>query len=136
MPKFGQRSKDNLSTADPDLQRLFNEVIKTYDCTILCGHRGKEDQNRAFHEGRSKVQWPNGKHNRMPSDAVDVAPWFSEKPHIRWEDKEKFYHFAGYVQAVADQLGIKIRWGGNWDSDDELDDQTFFDLPHFELLGG
>lgn len=135
MPNFGQASKDNLSTAHPDLQRLFNEVVKNYDCTVMCGHRNEEDQNKAFHEGRSKVQWPNGKHNKLPSEAVDVAPWFVEAPHIRWEDKEKFYHFAGYVQAVADQLKIKIRWGGNWDSDDELHDQTFFDLPHFELGG-
>jgi len=135
MPNFGQASKNNLSTAHPDLQRLFNEVVKNYDCTVMCGHRNEEDQNKAFHEGRSKVQWPNGKHNKLPSEAVDVAPWFVEAPHIRWEDKEKFYHFAGYVQAVADQLKIKIRWGGNWDSDDELHDQTFFDLPHFELGG-
>jgi len=135
MPNFGQRSKDSLSTAHPDLQKLFNEVIKTYDCTILCGYRNEEDQNKAYHEGRSKVMYPNGKHNKQPSEAIDAAPWFSEKPHIRWEDKEKFYHFAGYVQAVADQLNINIRWGGNWDSDDELHDQTFFDLPHFELGG-
>ena len=135
MPKFGQRSASNLATAHPDLQRLFNEVIKTYDCTILCGYRNEEDQNKAYHEGRSKIKYPNGKHNKQPSEAVDVAPWFAEKPNIRWEDKEKFYHFAGYVQAVADQLNIKIRWGGNWDSDDELHDQTFFDLPHFELGG-
>jgi len=135
MPKFGTRSANNLATSHPDLQRLFNEVVKNYDCSITCGHRGQEEQDAAFHEGRSKVQWPNGKHNTTPSKAVDTVPWFSEKPHIRWEDKEKFYHFAGYVQAVADQLGIKIRWGGNWDSDDELDDQTFFDLPHFELGG-
>lgn len=136
MPKFGQRSADNLATAHPDLQKLFNEVVKTYDCTILCGFRNEEDQNNAYHEGRSTKKWPEGKHNKQPSEAVDVAPYFAEAPHIRWEDKEKFYHFAGYVQAVADQLNIKIRWGGNWDSDDELHDQTLFDLPHFEIVGG
>lgn len=135
MPKFGQQSKDNLATCHPDIQKLFEEVVKNYDCTILCGHRGEEDQNKAYHEGRSKVMYPNSKHNPFPSEAADVAPYFSDAPHIRWDDKEKFYHFAGYVQAVADQLNIKIRWGGNWDSDDELHDQTFFDLPHFELGG-
>lgn len=133
MPKFGNRSMSNLSTCHSDLQRLFNEVIKEYDCTILCGHRSKEDQDKAVQEGRSKVRWPNGKHNSNPSMAVDVAPWFPTEPHIRWNDSSKFYHFAGYVQAVADQLGINIRWGGDWDSDGELHDQTFFDLPHFEL---
>ena len=133
MPSFGTRSKNNLATAHPDLQRLFNEVVKKYDCSVICGHRNKEDQNKAFHEGRSKLQYPDGKHNKQPSQAVDVVPWFSTKPNIRWNDSQKFYHFAGYVQAVADQLGIVIRWGGDWDSDGELHDQTFFDLPHFEL---
>jgi len=133
MYKFGTRSKNNLATAHPDLQRLFNEVIKGYDCSIICGTRNQEDQDRAFHEGRSKVRYPNGKHNKQPSQAVDVVPWFKNKPHIRWNDKEKFYHFAGYVQGIADGLGIPIRWGGNWDSDDELKDQSFYDLPHYEL---
>ena len=41
--------------------------------------------------------------------------------------------FAGYVQGVAEQLGIKIRWGGDWDSDFDFKDQTFNDLVHFEL---
>ena len=41
---------------------------------------------------------------------------------------------AGYIQATADKLGIKIRWGGDWDSDGDLDDQTFMDLGHFELV--
>lgn len=133
MPNFGTRSKNNLATAHSDLQKLFNEVIKHYDCAIICGHRDQEDQDRAFHEGRSKVQWPDGKHNKQPSLAVDVVPWFATKPNIRWNDENKFYHFAGYVQAVADQLGIDIRFGGDWDSDGDLHDQTFFDLPHFEL---
>ena len=133
MPRFGTRSKNNLATCHPDLQRLLNEVIKHYDCSVICGHRTKEDQNKAYHEGRSKIKWPNGKHNSSPSMAVDVVPWFSTKPNIRWNDSKKFYHFAGYVLAVADQLGINLRWGGDWDGDGELHDQTFMDLPHFEL---
>ncbi len=133
MPRFGTRSKNNLATCHPDLQWLLNEVIKHYDCSVICGHRTKEDQNKAYHEGRSKIKWPNGKHNSSPSMAVDVVPWFSTKPNIRWNDSKKFYHFAGYVLAVADQLGINLRWGGDWDGDGELHDQTFMDLPHFEL---
>ena len=133
MPKFGKRSRENLSTCHPDLQTLFNEVVKHYDCSVLCGHRGEEDQNKAYYEGRSKLKFPQSKHNKQPSVAVDVVPWFINKPNIRWNDKSKFYEFAGFVQGVASQLDIGIRWGGNWDSDDELQDQTFFDLPHFEL---
>jgi len=133
MPKFGTRSSTNLAQAHPELQRLFNEVIKHYDCSVICGHRGEEEQNTAYAEGRSKLKFPESKHNKTPSLAVDVVPYFTNPPHIRWPDKDKFYEFGGFVQGVAKVLGINIRWGGNWDMDDELKDQTFFDLPHFEI---
>ena len=34
---------------------------------------------------------------------------------------------------VAQDLDIPIRWGGDWDSDNNLNDQNFMDLVHFEL---
>jgi len=134
MASFGSRSRMNLSRSHPDLQRIFNEVIKYYDCAIICGHRNEKDQNKAYNDGLSKLKYPKSKHNSIPSLAVDVVPWFKKKPHIRWNDKAKFYEFAGFVQGIAATLGIPIRWGGNWDMDDDLTDQSFFDLPHFELL--
>ena len=30
-------------------------------------------------------------------------------------------------------MGLKIRWGGDWDNDTEVKDTGFKDLPHFEL---
>lgn len=134
MPKFGKRSRQALDTCHKDLQKLFSEVIKHYDCSILCGTRSEKDQNKAYYDGRSKLKFPRSKHNSDPSIAVDVVPYFTNRPHIRWDDKNKFYEFAGFVQGVASILDIEVRWGGNWDGDDELQDQTFFDLPHFELL--
>ena len=128
MPRFGRTSKTRLAECHPDLQRLFNEVIKTFDCTILCGTRNEEDQNKAFDEGRSKVRFPDGKHNSSPSLAVDVAPW-----PIDWEDIRRFYLFAGYVRRTAEELGIKVRGGHDWDGDFNIDDQSFNDSPHWEL---
>lgn len=130
MPKFSKVSQDRLKTCDQRLQDLFNEVIKNYDCSIICGHRGQADQDKAYNEGKSKIKWPNGKHNSNPSRAVDVAPY-----PIDWNDTKRFYHFAGYVKATADQMGIKIRWGGDWDSDNDFKDNSFNDTPHFELIG-
>lgn len=139
MPKFSATSKARLATCHPDLQRLFNKVIETYDCSILDGRRGKEEQNKAFDEGRSKVQYPNSNHNQTPSLAVDVAPypviWPDEekRPKEYVKDMARFYHFMGYVKAKADEMGIKIRCGGDWDGDFNFKDQNFDDLPHFEL---
>jgi peptidoglycan L-alanyl-D-glutamate endopeptidase CwlK len=129
MPKFSKKSRVSLESCHSDLQKLFDEVIKHFDCTVLQGHRGKELQNEYYRTGRSKVKYPMSKHNSFPSLAVDVAPY-----PINWNDKERFYFFAGYVKAMADQMGIKIRWGGDWDGDTNVRDQTFMDLPHYELI--
>ncbi len=126
--KFGQRSMKNLSEAHPDLQRLFSEVIKHVDCSVIEGFRSEEEQNKMVHDGRSKLEWPLSKHNQTPSLAVDVIPY-----PVDWNDKNRFYYFAGFVKGTAARLGIKIRWGGDWDSDNEFKDQSFHDLPHFEL---
>ena len=128
MAKFGKRSRRNLVGAHKDLQRLFNEVVKTFDCAVLCGHRNSREQDRAFHEGRSKLRFPNSNHNSLPSLAVDVVPW-----PIDWEDKNRSHHFAGFVRGMANCMGLEIRWGGDWDGDFNLRDQSFIDLPHFEL---
>jgi hypothetical protein len=61
-------------------------------------------------------------------------PYFGCEPHIRWNDVESTYNFIGYVQGIADELGIKIRSGADWDMDNNFHDQSFMDLPHFELV--
>jgi len=127
--KFSETSKKRLDTCHTDLQRVFYEVVKQFDCSILDGHRGKERQNAYFRARKSKKQWHNSKHNTYPSLAVDVAPY-----PIDWDDLERFRYFAGYVMGIAHSMGIRCRWGGDWDGDTDLKDQTFNDLCHFELI--
>lgn len=135
MPRFSIASQSILVTCHDNLQRIFNEVIKKRDCQVLYegGHRDKDIQDRLVREGKSKTPYPTSKHNAFPSNAVDVAPYHQSMPHVDWNDKYAMYYFAGYVKRVADEMGIDIRYGGDWDSDYETDDQTFFDLVHFEL---
>ncbi len=128
MPVFSKTSLERLSTCHPDLVRLFQEVIRIQDCTILCGHRTEAAQNAALQGGRSKTPWPRSKHNTVPSLAVDAAPF-----PVDWSSRRRFDHFAGVVRGVAAQLGIRVRWGGDWNGNFDPDDQTFHDLPHFEL---
>lgn len=128
MFKFSKRSEDRLYRCHPELQRLFNEVIRHYDCSILEGYRSNERQERLFKEGSTKLRGGQSKHNQMPSFAVDVVPY-----PVRWDKVESFYHFGGFVLATAKQLQISIRWGGDWDRDNDLADQIFNDLPHFEI---
>lgn len=129
MPTFSPSSEEKLNSCDPLLQSLFREVIKGYDCTIICGTRGEKEQNEAFENGYSKLKFPNSKHNHSPSLAVDVLPY-----PIDWNDTKKHYHFAGYVKAVANRLNIKIRWGGDFNMDQNLSNDSFVDVPHYELV--
>ena len=128
MAKFGKRSKERLATCESDLQMLFKEVIRYVDCSILEGHRKKDRQDSLYEEGKTKVKYPRGRHNASPSRAVDVVPY-----PIDWEDRERMTLFAGFVLGIASQMGINIRWGGDWDQDFEVKDNMFDDFPHFEL---
>ena len=128
MPKFGKRSKNALHSCDERLIKVFDEVIKTVDCSVLEGHRGQSKQDKYYEEGKSKVKYPSGRHNKLPSMAVDVAPY-----PIDWNDRERFHLFAGFVLGIAKSMGINLRWGGDWDSDWQVNDNRFDDFPHFEL---
>lgn len=140
MPQFGKTSKERLATCHPDLQLILNTAIKTVDCSIFCGHRNKANQNKAFDAGLSQVKWPDSKHNVFPSLAVDCGPYFPELRNTDWEDYKAFAVFAGYCMRIADELLEKelithrLRWGGDWDGDGRTADESFVDLPHFELV--
>lgn len=120
MPKFSSSSLNKLSTCHPALQKLFSEIIKESDCTVLEGHRTMERQKKLFREGKSKTLASN--HLSVPSNAVDVMPY-----PIKWEDITGQHEFATKVYAKAIELGIKVRWGGRF--------KTFYDAPHWELIG-
>jgi peptidoglycan L-alanyl-D-glutamate endopeptidase CwlK len=137
MNHFSETSKARLKTCHRDLQTLFNHVVIDMDCTIVCGHRDKPEQDKAFAEGKSKLKYPNSKHNKIPSLAVDAAPYVNGK--VDWT-REQLLFFAGYVKACADQLyrigtiSHRIKLGADFDMDNDIDDEKFRDEPHFELI--
>ena len=128
MPHFGKKSKERLATCHEDLQKVFNEVIKVVDCSVLEGHRDERRQEQLFSEGKTKVHYPMGRHNSKPSRAVDVVPY-----PVDWKARERFHLFSGFVLGVASGMGITLRWGGDWNMNFEVDDNKFDDFPHFEL---
>lgn len=132
MPKFSTISETRLATCDARLVKVMREAIKYVDFTVVEGHRGKEAQNQAYAKGYSKLPWPLGNHNKSPSTAVDIAPF-----PVDWSDRqanlERFVYLAGVVLVVSTQLGIRIRWGGDWDQNRDMRDENFRDRPHFEL---
>lgn len=120
MPQFSKASKERLATCDVRLQEICNEAIKEIDFMVSCGHRTKEDQDRAFANGVSKAQWPKSKHNSKPSLAVDLVPH-----PVNWQDLPAFERLAKVILRIAGEKGIKITWGGVW--------LHLRDYPHFEI---
>jgi len=150
MASFGERSRSRMIGVHTDLCHVAEEVVKDYDCTIPFngGHRTKEIQN-GLYPTYSKKKWPYSYHNCTApritpggfilfgsspvSLAIDLVPYYKTEPHIDWNDTEGFYHFAGLVRGIARSMGVPITWGGDWDGDYDLDDQSFYDLGHFQL---
>jgi len=140
MPIFAQTSSSRLATCDRDIQTIFMEVVKFYDCSIIEGHRTAERQNKHWQKGRDNdiitdkgkvVTYKDGynkksKHQGYPSTAVDVTPYPS-----MWKDKQEFQKLAAIVKWVQDMLydqgriSSKLEWGGDW--------KSFLDMPHWQL---
>jgi len=128
MPSFGDTSRARLETCHPSLQAVMNEVIRHFDYSIVCGHRGEAEQMKAFDGGLSKARWLQSPHNFTPSFAVDAVPH-----PIDWKDTERMAYGAGFIVMVGISKGISLTWGRDWDGDTDLKDQKFNDYPHFEL---
>ena len=125
MPHFGKRSKQRLKGVDIKLQHILNRIVKIMDVSIIEGLRTQKRQDELVKKGASKTKY--SKH--IKGKAVDVAPY-----PIDWEDRERFHYMGGMLRGIAHELNIKVRWGGDWDSDGEIKDNSFDDLVHIELI--
>lgn len=141
--KYSRTSLSKLRTCHPELQKLFTKVLQRFDHTVLRGVRSVSEQADYKQMGWSKTM--NSRHLPGGGSTKENGVWVPLNPHgfsfavdvapypIDYNDTNRLYYFAGFVHATAVDLGISIRWGGDWDRDLDFDDQTFFDLVHFEL---
>lgn len=138
MSSYSTRSAANLATCTPGIQRVMYAVILEVNNSVIYGHRTETLQNKAFEDGFSTKKWPNSTHNSIPSKGVDILPYPSGWPQKTDSDMvtmhkiAHFYYLAGVVMTKAKELGVKLRWGGDWDMDKDFLDQSFDDLAHFE----
>ena len=131
MPKLGKRSKKRLEGVDSRLIDLLERVCKYFDITVIEGKRSQERQNMLVEQGKSKTKF--GKH--VQGKAVDIAPY-----PIDWNARDDFHYLGGFVLGVAASMGVKLRWGGDWNASSTYQgkrttkDNSFDDLVHFELI--
>lgn len=151
---LGERSRSRLVGVHPDLVRVVELAITLteQDFVVLEGVRTVARQHALYGQGRSpaecaakgvdpkhskpgmkRVTWTLNS-NHFAGRAVDLAPW-----PIDWEGPVKFPKFdaiAKAMNAAADQLGVPIRWGADWDDDGKAREHDETDNPHFELAKG
>lgn len=140
--KWGRRSLDNLSTVHPRLRAVADRALQLSptDFVVTDGLRGKEDQDRAVAEKRSKTPFPKSNHNKTSdpswvgdrykaSDALDFMPLplGYKAPASVWKGIATAFEQAGR------ELGIKVRWGGDWNMDGDKTLNDSWDMPHVEL---
>mgnify|MGYP003112392382 FL=1 len=131
MPRFGKRSRDRLRGIDIRLVNVLNEVVKYFDITVIEGLRSQDRQNELVAQGKSKTKF--GKH--VQGKAVDIGPY-----PIDWDSRDDFHYLGGFVLGVAASMGVKLRWGGDWNASSTYQgkrttkDNSFDDLVHFELI--
>lgn len=126
--KLGAASQARLNSVRSDLKAVCYKAFETlpFDVTIIEGVRDQKRQAELFKQGKTKVM--NSRH--MSGNAIDMAPY-----PVDWNDTARFVTLAHHMFAAAKELGITIRWGGNWSRVDETQKppSSFVDMPHFEL---
>lgn len=123
---LGKRSMDRLLGVHPDLVRVVKRAIELaeHDFSVIEGVRTVEKQKQYVASGASKTM--DSRH--ITGHAVDLYPVGRPTP---WG---KCHVVKAAMFAAARELGVSIRWGGDWDMDGDSKDEKFYDGPHFELL--
>jgi peptidoglycan L-alanyl-D-glutamate endopeptidase CwlK len=145
---LSQKSLDRLVGVHPDLVKVVKRAIEisTVDFMMVEGVRSDEQCYINYGKGRTvaqlaakgvpakyanpkagKVTWLNhpllSNHRKKPDGyghAVDMLP----APYD-WKVGSNFTNMAHAMKQAANELGVKIVWGGDWTSSK--------DYPHFEL---
>lgn len=136
---LGKRSLERLEGVHPHLVEVVKRAIEitTQDFMVLEGVRTPARQAELYAQGRTKpgkkVTWTkvsNHFKNKATGfgHAVDLCPF-----PVDWNDIDKFDQIAHAMNKAADEVGVRIRWGANWDGDEKPREKGESDSPHFEL---
>lgn len=100
------------------------------------GVRTLARQKELYAQGRTKpgkvVTWTMDSRH-IGGKAVDLCP-IGAKGALDWNNINGFLQIGKTMMNAAMELGIPIRWGWDWDRDQQLREKGETDGPHFELL--
>lgn len=133
MFKLSAASEGMLKGVHPDLVKVVRRAIELTDLDFKVGEgvRTLARQKTLVASGKSKTL--NSRH--IPGKdglgkAVDL--WVIKGGTVVWTQAD-YVHLSKFVLQAAKELGVSIRWGGDWDGDSNWKEEKFFDGPHYEL---
>lgn len=117
---LSRRSVQRLGGVNNDLVKVVKRAIEIteVDFAVLEGMRTLERQKKLLASGASTTL--NSRH--LTGHAVDLGAWVDGELSWHWPH---YYKIADAMKQAADELGVKIEWGGDW--------KSFPDGPHFQL---
>ena len=157
---WSKSSQAKIAQLDSRMQLVLNKYITLarHDSTIVEGHRSDEQCYINFGKGRtaaqciagdcpvkyaqphlSKVTWLGHalSSNHRGGKAVDLYPYpvslVLGRPDKEW--LPLFKEIAEDMKKAADEVGVRIRWGADWDGDGKAHERGETDNPHFEIVG-
>jgi peptidoglycan L-alanyl-D-glutamate endopeptidase CwlK len=136
--RFSTRSRRALAGVHPDLVLVVSRglLYSPHDFAVTEGLRSVERQRELVIKGWSRTY--HSRHLLQPDGyghAVDIVAVGdldgdgdrdAQDRALTW-DRQIYTQIADGMARAAHELGIGIRWGGEF--------RSFFDGPHFELLG-
>ena len=140
--RFGTRSLANLRNVHPTLVEVVHRALglSTVDFAVVEGVRSIERQRELWAKGRTapgpKVTWTMKSMHMVQvtgyGHAVDLLPLNTVTGKLDWAFSRGFYVVGAAMGKAAEELGVVIRWGYDWDGDGVLNEKGEYDGPHFE----
>lgn len=136
--ELSERSRKRLEGVHPDLDLVVKAAIAitTQDFFVAEGLRTKARQQELVALKMSRTL--NSKHLPQPDGyghAVDIYP--AGYPDLNKVPLDAYRAVRTAMMAAAEQLGVELRWGNDWDGDGvEVGpdpDESFQDWPHYEI---
>jgi peptidoglycan L-alanyl-D-glutamate endopeptidase CwlK len=132
---LSERSLKRLEGVEEDLVKVVHLAIKRtpvdFGVAWQGGLRTPEEQNQLFKDGYSKCDGHEKLSKHQFGEAVDLQVYVGGTA-VQSEKMQCIV--AGVIASCALELGITLRWGGDWDQDGDIRDNKFNDLYHFELV--
>lgn len=135
---LGAQSRARLKGVHPQLVRIVERAIELskQDFMVLEGVRTPQRQKELYAQGRTKpgkvVTWTLTSNHFVKADgfghAVDLCPF-----PVDWNTASKFDAIGAAMVAASKELGVKIRWGKDWNQNGRPGEKGETDSPHFEL---